>query len=113
MKTNFQRWLSLLNRFWHSLFLNSVAGVLAALRRCCLQVENLDRIVTVVRNWPDDPRLDCVPKARLAEFLAEEATLAEENYDVFDGANLFEDILIDELRKLDFLVVSVILEAIV
>jgi hypothetical protein len=37
-------------------FFFSLANVLIALKCCHLQVQNLDRIITIINNWPDDPR---------------------------------------------------------
>jgi hypothetical protein len=34
----------------------SLVGVLTTLKCCRLQVDNLDCIITVVKNWPDDPQ---------------------------------------------------------
>jgi hypothetical protein len=34
-------------------------GVLTTLRYCRLHVNNLDQIITVVKNWFENPRLNC------------------------------------------------------
>ena len=40
----------------------SIAGVLTALRCCQLQFDNLNKLVLVFKNWPNDPRKDCNSK---------------------------------------------------
>ena len=77
----------------------SIAGVLTALRRCRLQVENLDRLVMVVKNWPNDPRLDCKATASMKEFMAVETSLTEENYDFIEVAGYFEDFKEEEQQS--------------
>jgi hypothetical protein len=32
----------------------SLIGVLIALKHCCLQVQNLDQIISIINKWPDD-----------------------------------------------------------
>jgi hypothetical protein len=39
----------------------NLVGVLIALQCYCLQVENLDHIIMVVKNWPNDRQLNCTP----------------------------------------------------
>ncbi len=46
----------------------SLVGVLTTLKCCRLQVDNLDCIITVVKNWPDDPRLNCSRHKDLMDF---------------------------------------------
>jgi hypothetical protein len=36
-----------------------VAGILTSLRRCWLQSENLNKLIFVSQNWPNDPRVGC------------------------------------------------------
>ena len=42
-------------------------------------MKKYDHIVIVVKNWPDDPRLDCNLKSGMKEFMAVEASSTEEN----------------------------------
>jgi hypothetical protein len=47
----------------------SLVGVLTTLKRCRLQVDNLDCIITVVKNWPDDPQFNCSWHKDLMDFM--------------------------------------------
>ncbi len=35
----------------------SLVGILANLRKCCLQSKNLDKLIFVNKNWPNDPKI--------------------------------------------------------
>ncbi len=37
----------------------SLAGILTSLKRCKLQTENLDKLIFVSQNWPNDLRVGC------------------------------------------------------
>ncbi len=39
----------------------NLARVLIALSRYCLHVNNMDYIIIVVKNWPNDPCANCKP----------------------------------------------------
>ncbi len=56
-------------------------SVLIALRHCKLQVENLDHIITTLKNWFDDPCLNHTHHMDLIDFMKVENLLAKENYD--------------------------------
>jgi hypothetical protein len=60
----------------------NLANVLITLKCCRLQMENMDRIITVVKNWHDDPHHNCKLNTNLKEYLKEENYLANENYDL-------------------------------
>jgi hypothetical protein len=62
----------------------SIASVLTTLKHCHLQVENMDQIITVVKNWLDDPCHNCKPNVDLKEYFKEEDSLAMEKYDSLD-----------------------------
>ncbi len=34
----------------------SFARIIISFRRCCIQSENLDKLISVSKNWPYDPR---------------------------------------------------------
>jgi hypothetical protein len=55
-----------------------------------LQVDNLDRIITMVKNWPDGPHLNCSQHKDLTDFLKVESILANDNYDLIKESNSFE-----------------------
>ncbi len=56
----------------------SLAKILTYLRRCCLQTENLEKLVFVNKNWPNDPRAGCKSPSNLVEFLEKDVDLEEE-----------------------------------
>ncbi len=50
----------------------NLLGVLIALRCYRLQVQNLDRIITIIKNWHDDPHLNCTLHVDLNDYLKAE-----------------------------------------
>jgi hypothetical protein len=54
-------------------------------------VENLDRIITIVKNWPNDLRVNCMQNnhERLLEFLV------DDNYELIEKVEYFEDLIVD------------------
>jgi hypothetical protein len=74
----------------------NLVGVLIALRCYRLQVDNLDQIITVVKNWPHDPRLNCSRHKDLKDFLKVESVLAKDNYDLIKESNYFEQLVLDK-----------------
>jgi len=55
----------------------NLAGVLTTLKRCSLQVQNLDWIITIINNWPNDPRWNCTTNANLKDYLKVEIVLVK------------------------------------
>jgi hypothetical protein len=55
----------------------NLVGVLKTLKRCSLQVQNLDLIITIINNWPNDPCWNCTLNANLKDYLKVEIVLAE------------------------------------
>jgi hypothetical protein len=37
----------------------NMAKVITSLRRCWLGIENLDKLVIIMKNWPNDPKFGC------------------------------------------------------
>jgi hypothetical protein len=66
------------------------ASVLIALRHCRIQVENLDLIITIVKNWFNDPCLKHTRHMDLINSMEVEILLAIENYDLVEELNYFE-----------------------
>jgi hypothetical protein len=50
----------------------------------------------VVKNWFDDPRLNCSQYKDLIDFLKVESILAKENYDLIEESNYFEQLELDK-----------------
>ncbi len=70
----------------------NLVGVLTTLKHYHLQVENMDRIIMVVKNWPNDPCHNCKPNANLKEYLKDEDSLAKESYDLLEEIDFFEQL---------------------
>ncbi len=47
----------------------SLAEILTSLRKCCLQSENLDKLIFVSKNWANDPRIGCKSPSSLTNFI--------------------------------------------
>jgi hypothetical protein len=59
----------------------NLVDVSTTLRHCRLQVDNLNQIITTVKNWLDDPHLNYSLHKDLTYFLKVEFSLAKDNYD--------------------------------
>ncbi len=59
-------WIANKNKKDFYLFL---VGILINLRRCRLQTKNLEKLIFVNKNWPNDPRIRCKFSSNLLEFL--------------------------------------------
>jgi len=70
--------------------------VLIALKCYRLQVDNLDQIITMVNNWPNDPHLNYSRPKDLTNFLKVEFVLVENNYDLIEESNYFEQLELDK-----------------
>jgi len=92
MKASFQTWVSLQIET-ECVF--TLASVLTTLKHYCFEVENMDRIITMVKNWLDDPCHSYKPNVDIKEYLKEEDSLAEENYDLLEKADFFEQLQVD------------------
>jgi hypothetical protein len=47
-------------------------------------VENLDRIIMVVKNWPNDLCLNCMANANFKDYIKVEVVVVEENYEFIE-----------------------------
>jgi hypothetical protein len=54
--------------------------MLIVLNRNRLQVKNMDRIITLVKNWLDDPHANCKPHSDFKQYVKTKKSLAKENY---------------------------------
>jgi hypothetical protein len=70
----------------------NLVGVLTTLRRCRLQEDNLNQIITMVKNWLDNPRLNGSQHKDLANFLKVEFVLVKDNYDLIEESNYLEQL---------------------
>ncbi len=61
-----------------------MAGILTNLRRCHLQTENLEKLIFVNKNWPNDLKIGCKSPSNLVEFLEKDVDLKEQ-LEKFEG----------------------------
>jgi hypothetical protein len=66
-------WITNRNRF-----LFSLAGIISNLRRCHLQLENLEKLFFVSKSWPNDGKVGCKSSSDLVEFIEMDEQLEEE-----------------------------------
>jgi hypothetical protein len=52
----------------------------------------MDRILTVVKNWPNDLCPNCKPNSDFKQYLKVEESLAEDNYNLIEEHNFFEEL---------------------
>jgi hypothetical protein len=68
-------WVFLQNKFLESQvqieteWVFSLVGVLTTLRHCRLQIDKMNRIITIVKNWLDDPRANYKPNLNFKQYL--------------------------------------------
>jgi hypothetical protein len=63
----------------------SLVGILTSLRICHLQLEKLDKLIFVSKNWPNDRRIGCKSPSSLADFIESNINL-EEKFEDFERA---------------------------
>jgi hypothetical protein len=63
---------------------NSLARIFTNFKRRHLQIENLEKLIFVNKNWPNDPRIGCKSPSNLVEFLEKDVDL-EEELEKFEG----------------------------
>ncbi len=67
----------------------NLVRILIALQRCYLQVENLDRLITIVKIWLDDSHVNCMPNKTMKDYLKVEGFLADDNYELIEESKHF------------------------
>jgi hypothetical protein len=50
---------------------------------------------SMVKSWLDDPRHNCKPNANVKDYLKEEYSLVEDNYDLLEEVHFFEQLQVD------------------
>jgi hypothetical protein len=50
----------------------------------------------VVKNWLDDPQLNCTPIVALKDYMKVECALAKENYDLIEEVDFFQQLEVDD-----------------
>jgi hypothetical protein len=44
----------------------SISTILTTLQRCCLQMENVDKLIFFHKNWPSNPHIGCLKQIDVA-----------------------------------------------
>ncbi len=70
----------------------SLAGILTNLKKCCLQLENLENLNFVSKNWPNDLRDECKPPFNLVELIQINLSF-EEELENFEGSFEWDEIV--------------------
>jgi len=63
----------------------SLVGIFTNLRRCCLQLKNLENLIFVSKNWLSDPRNGYKPPSNLIELIQIDLGF-EEELEEFEGS---------------------------
>jgi hypothetical protein len=58
-------------------------------------VKNLDRIITIVKTWVDDLRINNMPNKTMKDYLKVEESLANDNYELIEEAKHFEELSVN------------------
>jgi len=67
----------------------SLARILTSLKRCCLQLENLDKLIFVNKIWPNDPKIGCKSPSSLADSIESGLNLEEKFEKAFERSKLW------------------------
>jgi hypothetical protein len=59
-------------------------------------VENLDWLIMVVKNWPNDPWLNYTPTVVFKDYMKVECLLAKENYDLIEEADFLKQLEVND-----------------
>jgi len=73
----------------------NLVGVLIVLIHYCLQMKNLDRIIIIAKNWPDDLCMNCMANVSFKDYIKILITLVEENYEFIEKSKYFENLLVN------------------
>jgi predicted transcriptional regulator len=57
-------------------------------------MENLNRIITMGKKWPNDLHLNCTPNANLKDYMKDEIVLIVKNNQLIANAKYFEKLLV-------------------
>jgi hypothetical protein len=69
-----------------------LARSLTILKRCHLQSKNLEKLIFVSQNWPNDPWLGCKTPSNFVEFIKKDKIIGEE-LEEFEGEFEREEIV--------------------
>jgi len=69
--------------------------VLTTLKHYRLQVDNMDWIITIVKNWLDDPRVNYKRNSNFKQYLKIEELLTKDNYNLIEKHDFFKELQVD------------------
>ncbi len=69
-----------------------LARILSILKRCHLQSKNLEKLIFMSQNWPNDPWLRCKTPSNFVEFIKKDKII-EEELEEFEGEFKREEIV--------------------
>jgi hypothetical protein len=58
-------------------------------------VENLERIITIIKNWLDHQHVNCMPNKNMNDYMKVKRCLVNDTYKLIEGEKYFEDLNID------------------
>jgi len=64
----------------------SLARILISLKRCHLQLKNLEILIFFKKNWPNDPKIGCKSPSSLVDLIETNLNL-EEKFEKFEKAS--------------------------
>ncbi len=62
------------------------------LNRCCLQSNNLEKMIFVSKNWPSDPKVGCKSPSNLVELIQRDLDF-EDELEEFEGSFEWDEIV--------------------
>ncbi len=69
-----------------------VVVILTSLQRCQFRVQNLDNLVIILKNWPNDARIRCILASKgMENFFAAKDDLFDDFEDELKEGGYFED----------------------
>ncbi len=74
----------------------SLVGMCTTLWQFRLQMENLDRIITIVKNWLDDPCVIYIPNKNMKDYLKAKGFLIDDNNELIEEEKYFEKLDVDD-----------------
>jgi hypothetical protein len=68
----------------------NLVGIWTTLQQFHLQVEKLDRIIAIVKNWLDDPHMNYIPNKNMKNYLKVKGSLVDDNNELTEGKNILK-----------------------
>ncbi len=58
-------------------------------------MENLEKIIAIVKNWPNHQHVNFMPNKNMTNYMKAKRCLVNDNYKLIEGAKYFEDLNVD------------------